>query len=305
MRRFSMEDISLQVLKKQYLDTPIPKELDSRVEKAIKDGIAYRRKKKRILKRISIAAASIVVSAALLTIGVNSSPAFASALSKVPIVGGIVKVLTFREYSVDEERFKADIKVPQIEGLENKELENSLNEKYIAENKKLYEEFMAEMDKIREDEGGNLGVDSGYIVKTDTDRILSIGRYVVSVAASASTIFKYDTIDKKEGILITLPSLFKDDSYIDIISENIKSQMTERMEADEDLIYWVKTDGAEEDIGAFDKISANQNFYISEEGKLVISFDEYEVAPGYMGVQEFVIPTEVIADILVSNEYIK
>ena len=33
-------------------------------------------------------------------------------------------------------------------------------------------------------------------------------------------------------------------------------------------------------------------------------FDEYEVAPGSMGVVEFEIPTEVLADILVSNEYI-
>jgi len=53
------------------------------------------------------------------------------------------------------------------------------------------------------------------------------------------------------------------------------------------------------------KISPNQNFYITEEGKLVISFDKYEVGPGYMGIQEFEIPTEVIADILVSNEYIR
>lgn len=42
-----------------------------------------------------------------------------------------------------------------------------------------------------------------------------------------------------------------------------------------------------------------------EEGKLVISFDKYEVALGYMGVLEFTIPTEILANILVSNEYIK
>jgi len=65
-------------------------------------------------------------------------------------------------------------------------------------------------------------------VKTDTDRILSIGRYVLTVAGSSSTVFKYDTVDKKEGILITLPSLFKDNSYIEIISENIKDQMREK-----------------------------------------------------------------------------
>ncbi|MFU1793173.1 hypothetical protein ACM1RC_04840 [Paenibacillus azoreducens] len=34
-------------------------------------------------------------------------------------------------------------------------------------------------------------------------------------------------------------------------------------------------------------------------------FDEYEVSPGYMGVVEFIIPTPVITDALVSNAYIK
>jgi len=184
-------------------------------------------------------------------------------------------------------------------------LENSLNEKYLEENKKLYEEFMAEIEKIKEIDGPNPGIVSGYIVKTDTDRILSIGRYVLNVAGSATTKFKYDTIDKKEEILITLPSLFKDDSYVDVISENIKKQMIERMKSDENLIYWVNVDGNEEYTDVFEKISADQNFYINEKGKLVISFDEYEVAPGFMGIQEFVVPTEAISDILVSNVYIK
>nr|WP_272880353.1 hypothetical protein [Paenibacillus azoreducens] len=36
-----------------------------------------------------------------------------------------------------------------------------------------------------------------------------------------------------------------------------------------------------------------------------MSFDKYEVAPGYMSVLEFIIPTHVIADSLVSHVYIK
>lgn len=300
-----MKDKNLQFLKKSYLDTPIPEELDSIVMNVLEDRRTYKLKRRKIFKRTGVVAASITIFAGLLTVGINSSPAFAATLTKVPIVGGIVKVLNFREYIVNEETFNADIKVPAIEGLENKELENSLNEKYLAENKKLYEEFMDEMEMMKEDGGGHLGVDSGYIVKTDTDRILSIGRYVVNIVGSSSTIFKYDTIDKKDGILITLPSLFKDASYVEIISQNIKEQMIEQMKADENIIYWVGVDGEEATIESFDKIASNQNFYISEEGKLVIVFDKYEVAPGYMGVQEFIIPTEVISDILVSNEYIK
>lgn len=40
------------------------------------------------------------------------------------------------------------------------------------------------------------------------------------------------------------------------------------------------------------------DFYINESGKLVLVFDEYEVAHGYMGVVSFEIPTEVVASIV-------
>ncbi|MDX9872436.1 MAG: anti-sigma factor, partial [Clostridia bacterium] len=105
---------------------------------------------------------------------------------KVPFMDGIVEVLTFREYILNEDTFNANIKVPAISGLENKDLENSLNEKYLQENEKLYAEFQAEMEVMKEKGGGHLGVDSGYIVKTDTDRALSIGRYVVNTVGSSS-----------------------------------------------------------------------------------------------------------------------
>ena len=44
----------------------------------------------------------------------------------------------------------------------------------------------------------------------------------------------------------------------------------------------------------FNEISETQNFYFNEAGELVIAFDEYEIAPGYMGCPEFVIPKSVI-----------
>ncbi len=300
-----MKHTGLEDLKKEYLETPIPDELGFLVNKALKERKIYEMERKKFIRKVSTAAASIAVSIALLITGINSSTAFASTLSKVPVIGGMVKVLTFREYTVDEDRFKADIKVPSIQGLEDKDLENSLNEKYLAENKKLYEEFMLEMEDMKKNGAGNFAVDSGYIVKTDTDKLLSIGRYTVIIKASGAEKLKYDTIDKENELLITLPSLFKDDSYVEIISENIKLQMREQMQTDEGKIYWVAIEGHDEPIEIFDKISAEQNFYISAEGNLVISFDEYEVGPGCMGIQEFTVPTEVIADILVSNEYIK
>lgn len=300
-----MQDHNLEQLQKEYMDVPIPGELDFVVKKALKERGVNRMNRKNPFKRIRIAAASVAAVLIVLTAGANTSPVFAAALSKVPVVGSLVKVLTFREYTVNEDTFNSNIKVPAIQGLGNKNLENSLNEKYLQENKKLYEQFVTDMEALKKDGGGHLGVDSGYTVKTDTDRILSIGRWVVNTVGSSSTTMKYDTIDKKKEILMTLPSLFKDDRYVDIISENIKKQMIEQHQADPDKLYWVagiKQEGITEQ---FEKISKEQNFYINSENKLVISFDKYEVAPGYMGIVEFVIPTEIISDVLAGNAYLK
>ncbi|WP_213996453.1 DUF3298 and DUF4163 domain-containing protein [Tepidanaerobacter syntrophicus] len=295
----------LKDLKNEYLDIPIPEELDFVVRKAIKENRSLKPKERSSFKKTIIAAASALIIMATVTVGINTSPAFAETLSKVPIVGGIVKVLTFKEYTLNDETFNADIKIPEISGLKDEELQKALNEKYLEENEKLYQQFINDMEEMKKNGGGHLGVDSGYVIKTDNDRILSVGRYVVNTVASSSTTFKYDTIDKKNEVLITLPSLFKDDSYINIISENIKEQMIKRHKEDENMIYWVSGVEDEDLIELFEKISKDQNFYINNDGKLVICFDKYEVAPGYMGVQEFIIPTEVISNVLVSNEYIK
>lgn len=288
-------------LKKDYLDTPIPLELDSVVKKALLEGQRKQIKNNNKLRKPLIAAASMAACILLLAVSVNTMPVFADALSKVPVVGSIIEVLTLKQFTLKEDTYNANIEVPAIQGLNNKELQNSLNDKYLEENKKLYEDFIKEVEDIKAIGGAHMGVDSGYVVKTDNDKILSIGRYVVNMAGSSSTVFKYDTIDKKQEILITLPSLFQDDSYINKISENIKEQMAQQMKDDPNKLYWIEDAFAVN----FEKINGRQSFYINQEGKLVISFDKYEVAPGYMGVVEFVIPTEAISDALVGNEYIK
>ncbi|QPQ30452.1 DUF3298 and DUF4163 domain-containing protein [Lysinibacillus sp. JNUCC 51] len=293
-------DEKLKELKKQYNEVSIPKELDFVVENALKQG--KKKRKKRAPQWLLGSAAA----AMLFTAGLNVSPAMARTLSDIPVVGSVVKVLTWTQYEVKEETYDADIKVPSIENLENKDLANALNEKYRSEGKALYNDFVAEVGDLKANGGGHLGVDSGYDVKTDNDQILSIGRYTVNTVGSSSTTMHYDTIDKQNEILITLPMLFKDKSYIKTISQNIIEQMREQAASDSDKTYWVKGGGIpdEELFDEFKVIKADQQFYISDKGKLVISFDKYEVAPGYMGVVEFEIPTDVLKNDLVSSKYI-
>ena len=294
-------DKKLKELKKQYNDVPIPKELDFIVESALKQG--KRKKKIRGPQWLLGTAAA----AMLFTASLNISPAMARTLSDIPVVGSVVKVLTWTEYEVAEDTYEANIKVPSIENLENQDLANTLNDKYRAEGKALYDDFIADVGDIKANGGGHFGIDSGYDIKTDNEQILSIGRYIVNTVGSSSTVMHYDTIDKQNEILITLPMLFKDDSYISVISENIKEQMRQQIAAtNEEKVYWVKGAGLpDEDLmDDFTTISDEQQFYISDKGKLVISFDKYEVAPGYMGVVEFEIPTDVLQNSLVSNNYI-
>ncbi|MNR09494.1 Anti-sigma-V factor RsiV [compost metagenome] len=215
-----------------------------------------------------------------------------------------MKVLTFREYQYNDGARQANIEVPVITDMENKMLEESLNTKYLEESKKLYTDFMVDVEKMKASGlEGHLGIDSGYIVKTDNEQIFAVGRYVVNTAASSSTIFQYDTIDKKNQLLITLPSLFKDESYIQVISENIKAQMKQQMNDDPSKVYWVE--GVPNQVNfAFKTIKKDQSFYINKDGKLVIVFQKYEVAPGVMGGPEFIVPTNLLNDLLSTHAYL-
>lgn len=283
----------------EYENIEIPDELEFLVRTTIKEQ-EKKMKRKNIINKSVIAAA---VAGVVFVGSINLSSEISYALSEVPVLGSIVRVLTFKTFELKDNNFDAELKTPAIEGLDSK-LEAMLNEKYLDENQKLYDDFMKEIDELKKadmDEA-HMGIASGYEVKTDTDKLLVIGRYVVNTAGSSSTTIKYDTIDKQNKILITLPSLFKDEAYIDIISENIKAQMKEQMK-DENNVYWLEDEMMGDE--NFSKIEKNQSFYITKDNQLVIAFDKYEVAPGYMGNPEFIIPSELLKDALVSEEYIK
>ncbi|WNR46743.1 RsiV family protein [Paenibacillus roseipurpureus] len=291
-------DEKIEQMKQQYMDIPIPAELDFIVNRAIQ---LHKKKSKRSMKWVAAAAAAVVI----LVAGLNTSPALAQSLSEVPYVGKIMKVLTFRAYTFDDGAHIAKIEVPIITNIDNKTLEESLNTKYLEESKELYASFMTDMEKMKASgKEGHLGVDSGYVVKTDNDLILAVGRYVVNTVGSSSTTFQYDTIDKKNQLLITLPSLFRDESYVQTISQNIKEQMLQRMKDDPSKVYWVEGAPIDAKMAIFKTIKKDQSFYINAQNKLVIVFQKYEVTPGYMGVVEFVIPTNLISEQLSTHAYL-
>ena len=99
------------------------------------------------------------------------------------------------------------------------------------------------------------------------------------------------------GKSVVLNDLFVENSdYIKRISDEIKQQMRQQMQTDEGMVYWIdQTDFPDDN---FEQISEIEDFYWNEKNELVIVFDEYQVAPGYMGCPEFVISENVVNEIL-------
>jgi len=289
-------DDKLKKLQEQYNDIPIPDELEEMIENNV-----HRQKKRK--RKLPIFLTSAAAAAVLFTVGLNTNPAMAKNLADLPVIGPVIHVLTFTKYEVVKDKYTANIEVPHVSGA-SEEIEQ-LNATYIEEGKALYEQFKEEIEEM---EAGNMSLNSGYTIETDTDDLLSFGRYVEVTVASSSTVMQYTTIDKKAETVITLPSLFKDNSYIEIISRYIEEELRNRMieKNGEDELYFVGgTEWFDESMGVFTSISPEQNFYITEAGKLVISFNEYEIAPGFMGLVTVEIPTEILQNVLISNQYIK
>ena len=280
----------LDDLKQAYQQPPVPKELDEMIAQ-----VERRTRPSRTKRSVLITAAAIT----LFVGGLNSNTSFADAMAKVPVFGQLTEIVTI-DWKETKTQQSADIKAPQVT-LPDKILEQQLNEKYIAEGQALYEKFKQETNG----QEGAFAVDSRYDVKTDTDDLLSIGRTVTETRASASESVQYDTIDKKQQLVLTLPSLFKDDGYITTISDYLKEEMRRQMKADEGKVYFVEGTSDVPENEQFKQISAKQNFYITADHKLVLSFDEYSIAPGYMGIVEFKIPTSILKDDLVSSTYIR
>lgn len=228
--------------------------------------------------------------------GCSLNQVFAKDLSEVPVSQKIEYI--FNTYELKENKAEANIEVLQINGLKDKSLESELNSKFMEQAQKLYNAFENQEDL----EGPNfIGLD--YTIKTDNYNVLSISANQSATQASSDSEITTYVIDKKNQQIVNLADLFKDNSYIKVISDNIKTQMRNQMKLDENIVYNIDI----EDIPVenFESIKQDQTFYINEKNQLVIVFNSYEVAPGYMGTPEFLIPTNVIENILSDKDLIR
>lgn len=286
----------LDELKKEYMGVKAPQKGKEKVINAMEKAIKDKNRKKTILFRKRLTAAAAVVAVAIILPNTNASVAMA--MENIPVIGGLFKVVTFRNYEYDDGHRSAKVDVPQLAMEESQDMAapqamagiDELNKNVEEYTNMLIEKFEAEAETIGE---GYQGLDITYDVVMDTADWFTLKIDVLETQASGYEQHKYYHIDKRTGNIATLKDLFIDNAdYVSPISEEIKRQMRENMAKDENLIYFLDSEiTPEED---FVQIQPEQNFYFNENGDIVIAFDEYEVAPGYMGSLEFVIPSDIL-----------
>lgn len=275
----------------------VPQKVSEKINKTL-DSLPQRdeqgKKKIRFLPKVAAAVAAVIV--LCLFVMPNVSVVYAAALQKIPVIGSIVKVVTIRDYSYSDYFHEMNIKVPKIEG-DSGEAVDYINKDVEELTNILAERFNEELEEIGNEGHSSIYVD--YDVVTNTDQWFTLKITVFEAAGSSNTYYKYYHIDKVNGKIVTLGDLAANEDFYSRIKENIKAQMKAQMQANSDLLYW--TDN--EDFGMeFEELGPNHNFYWTEDGDIVIVYDKYEVAPGYMGTPEFVVEKDVIGD-AIKEEY--
>lgn len=208
-----------------------------------------------------------------------------------------VDITVAKEMKSESELVKYNVRIPKVSGLKDVVYQEQLNNNIMSqamEDIKSVEEQAEEFQKMAKEEGWEVRpyeISIDFDVKSNGGIIsFEVNTYTMTGGANGITRLDYYNIDKEQSKEIELKDLFKADAdYKSIINEEIASQIKEQM-GQENKYYFEDEDG-------FKTVSDDQKYYI-EDGKLVIVFDEYTIAPGYMGSPEFTIPMDSINDML-------
>lgn len=281
--------IKAQIAKEQ---TEIPPAVKAKIDETLAGlpDTEEKAPKVRTWPRVAAAAACFILITFFLF--PNISVTYAHALEQIPVIGDIVRVVTIRNYFYTDEYHELNVDVPQVEN-ENSEAFNSINQDINELTDTIVHQFYSELTD---------GYDSVYVdyqIVTDTDKWFTLKIIVTETAGSSNTYFKYYHVYKQTGNIVQLGDIAADNRFYDIIKQEILTQMYAEMEKDSTLTYWTGDSVIGED---FHSVSPDHNFYWNKDGDLVIPFDKYEIAPGYMGTPEFTVSKELLKDVI-KNEF--
>ncbi|MBQ9091797.1 MAG: DUF3298 domain-containing protein, partial [Anaerotignum sp.] len=247
---------------------------------------AYNTTSRRPLWKGCMAAAAAFLVAG--TVGLNTSPAFAEEMSKVPVIGQLAQVLTFRSFHGMEDDVELNVDVPVIQGKTDGELPAKVNAQiqkivsdYEAQAKADFYEykdaFFATGGTEEEWAERTMSLFIDYEVKHFADDILSLELITAKSWVSAEEECHFYNIDLSNDTAVTLEDILGAD-YINICNKAIVTEIEARLAADENAAFF----GFGDDEGMMDgftSVTEDTPFYLNADGEVVISFPEYSIAP--------------------------
>lgn len=240
----------LQKLKKSYVSQQMAKSQVEQLYQKIEEVRRMEQNRQRKNGRIQFVAVAAIAVIGIFVILPNTSGAIAHAMEQIPVIGQLVKVVTFRNYEYETDRNMAEIEVPEIQ-LEEK-LDGQPNNSAVQENldrttAEINAEIQSITDNLIKEFEMNLKQEQGYqdvVVKSEvlmtTPEYFTLKLICYQGAGSGYEWDYFYTIDLKTGERLALRDIFKEGTdYITPISEDIKRQMQEQMDADENVYYWL------------------------------------------------------------------
>lgn len=278
--------------KKIYKNIDIPEELSKIVDLEIHKhnyiGNVPNKYKRNWMKYSLIGVAASFV---FIITAVNSSEVFAKSMSEIPLIGKVVDILTVRSYEETTIESTLEVNIPAIDSKDeiSRKVNQIIEEKirnYVKEAKERVgeykEAFLATGGTEEEFEKHNIEIKVDYDVKYQGNDMVSFLIYGTESWNSANYVMEYYTVSLSKNKVLTLEDVLGRD-YVKIVNESIVDEMSRRMKENENYIYF------DTQQGGFTTVKDTTKFYLNSKGEVVVVFDKYEVAPGFMGLQEFII----------------
>lgn len=283
----TLEDC-LRESKSCYRGIPAPAELQERIETAYRSFRPEALREMHVSRWAAVSAASVF---AVFVILLNSSPVFARSTRGIPVVGDIARVFTFREDFKQTTGQNLVVKEPEVSGLKDsgrQEQINRLIQKKVEAAQKMLEERSRQEREAFLRTGGRaedyIPAKSSitYSIKCSNAKTLSFVLNITWDRAQSSLEQDFYNLDPGTGAVLTLENLLGK-NYRSVVDAGVRKQMQERAVQHKDWTYFTGSNG-------FQGIRPDRKFYVDAAGNVVVVFDKYEIAPGFMGPQEFTIP---------------
>ena len=189
------------------------------------------------------------------------------------------KLQLLKEKHYETEGTIVTVKIPHVVNVKDDKVKKVIN-KLITQAIDDFTNEFKEFDKEPNTEH-KLIADITFQNYYSDDKIISFSINATQIMADSYLQKKFYTVDLKTGEVYNIEHFLGSD-YQNIVKKSVQQQIAENKEKYPNLMYF---DEAVNNL----KITNEQPFNINKDNQVVVVFNQFEIAPGYMSLPEFII----------------